>query len=47
MIDLSVRGEYRIWGFPEMSWAHPVITGGRMYLREQNKLMCYDVSDAS
>jgi outer membrane protein assembly factor BamB len=24
-------------------WAHPVITGGRMYLRDQDKLMCYDV----
>lgn len=25
------------------SWAHPVIAGGRLYLREQNKLMCYDI----
>ncbi len=25
------------------SWAHPVITGGRLYLREQDKLMCYDL----
>lgn len=25
------------------SWAHPVVAGGRLYLREQNKLMCYDV----
>lgn len=25
------------------SWAHPVVTGGRLYLREQNKLMCYDL----
>jgi outer membrane protein assembly factor BamB len=24
-------------------WAHPVITGGRLYLRDQDKLMCYDV----
>ena len=23
------------------SWAHPVICGGKMYLREQDKLMCY------
>ena len=23
------------------SWAHPVISGGRLYLREQDKLMCY------
>jgi outer membrane protein assembly factor BamB len=25
------------------SWAHPVITGGRLYLREQDKLMCYSL----
>jgi outer membrane protein assembly factor BamB len=23
------------------SWAHPVISGGNLYLREQEKLMCY------
>ena len=25
------------------SWAHPVICGGKMYLREQDKLMCYEL----
>lgn len=25
------------------SWVHPVISGGRLYLREQNALFCYDV----
>lgn len=25
------------------SWAHPVIAGGRLYLREQDKLMCYQL----
>jgi outer membrane protein assembly factor BamB len=24
-------------------WAHPVVVGGRLYLRDQDKLMCYDV----
>jgi outer membrane protein assembly factor BamB len=24
-------------------WAQPVVIGGRMYLRDQDKLMCYDV----
>ena len=24
-------------------WAHPVVIGGRLYLRDQDKLMCYDV----
>ena len=25
------------------TWAHPVIVNGRLYLREQNTLMCYDL----
>lgn len=25
------------------SWAHPVVAGGKLYLREQEKLMCYDL----
>ncbi|MCA9083776.1 MAG: PQQ-like beta-propeller repeat protein [Planctomycetaceae bacterium] len=27
------------------SWSHPVVVNGRLYLREQNVLMCYDVSE--
>lgn len=26
------------------SWAHPVVTGGKLYLREQDQIMCYDLS---
>ncbi len=26
------------------SWSHPVVVDGRLYLREQDMLMCYDVS---
>ena len=25
------------------SWAHPVVVDGRLYLREQDKLLCYDL----
>jgi hypothetical protein len=25
------------------SWSHPVITGGKLYLREQDKIYCYDL----
>ena len=25
------------------SWSHPVVVGGKLYLREQDKLMCYQV----
>ncbi len=27
------------------SWSHPVITGGKLYLREGNKLLSYDLRD--
>ena len=27
------------------SWAHPVISGGLLYLRGMNKILCYDVRD--
>lgn len=27
------------------SWAHPVVVGGKMYLREGDNLLCYDVRD--
>ncbi|MGC4002793.1 MAG: hypothetical protein QM811_06530 [Pirellulales bacterium] len=26
-------------------WAHPVILDGKLYLREQDTLLCYDISD--
>ena len=26
------------------SWSHPVIANGKLYLREQDKLMCYNVA---
>jgi outer membrane protein assembly factor BamB len=29
------------------SWAHPVVANGRLYLREQDKLMCYDLRKSS
>jgi hypothetical protein len=25
------------------SWAHPVVSGGKLFLREQDKLMCYEL----
>lgn len=27
------------------SWSHPVITGGKLYLREGNSLLCYDLKN--
>jgi hypothetical protein len=25
------------------SWAHPVIVDGKLYLREQDHILCYDI----
>ena len=27
------------------TWAHPVVVSGKLYLREQDKLMCYQVGN--
>jgi hypothetical protein len=27
------------------AWAHPVVVGGKLYLREGDTLYCYDVRD--
>jgi len=27
------------------AWPHPVVTGGRLYLRDQGVLLCYDIKD--
>jgi outer membrane protein assembly factor BamB len=27
------------------SWAHPVIYDGKLYLRENNTVLCYDIRD--
>ena len=29
----------------KQSWAHPVISGGRLFLRGNNKILCYDITD--
>ncbi|MCP4201313.1 MAG: PQQ-binding-like beta-propeller repeat protein [bacterium] len=37
------RGSFEIPGVSHPSWSHPVISGGRLYLREQDSLFAYDV----
>ena len=29
----------------ENAWPHPVIAGGKLYLRDQDTLLCYDVRE--
>ena len=37
------KGSFTIPGVSGPSWPHPVITGGRLYIREQDALIAYDV----
>jgi len=41
---LEIRGQFSVPGNGP-SWAHPVIIGGRMYLRYDENLYCYSVSE--
>jgi outer membrane protein assembly factor BamB/Ca2+-binding EF-hand superfamily protein len=38
------RGRFKIESFGRPSWAHPVVSGGRLYIRNQQRLTAYDVS---
>ena len=37
------KGSFTIPNVKDPSWSHPVIAGGRLYLREQDTLYAYDV----
>jgi outer membrane protein assembly factor BamB len=41
------KGSFTIPGVEKPSWSHPVIVGGRLYLREQDALYVYDVRKAA
>ncbi|MGK0188031.1 MAG: outer membrane protein assembly factor BamB [Verrucomicrobiales bacterium] len=38
-----IKGSFKPAFKDRESWAHPVVANGRLYLREQDKLMCYDL----
>jgi outer membrane protein assembly factor BamB len=39
------KGRFPINDHGRDSWAHPVVLGGKLYIRNQNELTCYDVKD--
>lgn len=39
------HGKFKIESQGRPSWAHPVVAGGRLYIRDQGKLTAYDVSN--
>jgi outer membrane protein assembly factor BamB len=42
--ERKVLGQFKIPGSGERpSWSHPVVTGGKLYLREGDKVLCYDL----
>ena len=42
--EYRLKGHFKVASIRGKSWPHPVISGGRLYLRDQEVLMCYDVS---
>jgi outer membrane protein assembly factor BamB len=43
---LQVKGEFAIPGVERPSWSHPVVAGGKLYLREQDDLYVYELKGA-
>jgi outer membrane protein assembly factor BamB len=41
------RGRFSIPDQGKDSWAHPVVVGGKLYIRDQSTLTCYDVKSSS
>lgn len=37
------KGSFQIPNDRKKSWPHPVVAGGKLYLRAQNILYCYDI----
>ena len=38
------KGSFTIPDVETFSWSHPVVTDGKLYLKEQDHLFCYDIS---
>lgn len=46
--EFTVLSSFRVPGSGDRpSWMHPVVVGGRLYVREQDRLLCYDVRERS
>ena len=39
----KLKGTFKAASHNGEAWAHPVIAGGKLYLRDQDELLCYDV----
>lgn len=45
--EYRLKGTFQIASHNAESWPHPVISGGRLYLRDQDELHCYDLRKKS
>ena len=43
----NLKGSFKMATNNGKSWPHPVIVDGRLYLRDQDDLLCYDIRKAS
>lgn len=41
--EFRMKGSFKPQFQEKESWSYPVVSGGRLYLREQDKLMCYQL----
>lgn len=41
--DYKLKGSFKIGINNGKSWAHPVVADGRLYLRDQHEMLCYDI----
>lgn len=41
--ELKIVSTFKIPDGSTPSWAHPVVVGGRLFLRDKDRLLCYDV----
>ncbi len=41
--EYTERGRFKVKSHGRPSWAHPVVAGGRLYIRDQESLTAYDV----
>ena len=39
----NFKGSFELASKLGKSWPHPVIAGGKLYLRDQEVLMCFDI----
>jgi outer membrane protein assembly factor BamB len=49
LIEATPEGYHERGAFPvpdaaQPCWAHPVVSGGKLYLREQDQLLCYELT---